>query len=72
VLPVRIEVTVSEELSSASVSLFSTISPEPLLTVKVSPSFTAPVSFVATGSSLTPVTVIVRRAVSVAVPSEMV
>mgnify|MGYP003313629491 CR=1 FL=1 len=40
------------------------ISPEPLLTDKVASSLTEPVSFVATGASLIPVTVIVKVAVA--------
>ena len=56
-------------LASASVSLSSMISLEPLLTVRVSPSFTVPVSLAATGSSLIPIIVIVIRPVSVVDPS---
>ena len=42
-------------------------------TVNVASSFTVPVSFCATGASLTPVTVIVKFAVSVPpLPSEIV
>ena len=44
----------------------------PLETDKVASSFTVPVSFCATGASLTPVVVIVNVAVEVAVPSETV
>jgi len=65
---VRIAVTVKVEESSASLSLFSTISLDPSLTVSVSPSSTAPISFSATGASFKPVTVIAKTAVSVWVP----
>ena len=44
----------------------------PLATVKVSSSNMTPTSFCAVGVSLTPVTVIVRVAVSVASPSSIV
>ena len=64
-LPFRISVIVKTASGSRSVSLFSTKSPEPLETVKVASSSTLPVSLAATGASLIPVTVIVKRAVSV-------
>ena len=67
-LPIRIAVTVKVEESSASLSLSSTISLDPLLTVRVSPSLTEPVSLAATGASLIPVTVIAKTAVSVCEP----
>ena len=66
--PIRIAVTVKVEESSASLSLSSTMSLDPLLTVSVSPSLTEPVSFAATGASLIPVTVIAKTAVSVCEP----
>ena len=66
--PIRIAVTVKVEESSASLSLSSTISLDPLLTVRVSPSLTEPVSLAATGASLIPVTVIAKTAVSVCEP----
>ena len=45
---------------------------DPLATVKVPSSTITPTSFCAVGVSLTPITVIVMTAVSVAVPSETV
>jgi VCBS repeat-containing protein len=69
VLPVRWAETVSVALSSASVSLSAIMSPDPSATESVASSLTAPVSLTATGASFTPVTVNVRVAVSVAVPS---
>jgi len=68
VLPVRISVIVNTASGSRSVSLFSTKSPEPLATVNVASSLTLPVSLAATGASLIPVTVMVKRAVSVCDP----
>ena len=70
--PVRRDATLKFEEASTSVSLSSMISLEPLLTVRVSPSFTVPVSLAATGSSLIPIIVIVIRPVSVVDPSLMV
>ena len=64
-------VTVRDDESSASVSSFNTSSSDPVFVI-VASSFTASVSFTATGSSLIPVTVIVNVAVSVAEPSERV
>jgi len=68
VLPKRTSVTLRAAESSASLSLSSTTSLDPSLTVNVSPSFTVPVSLSAMGSSLRPVTVIAKTAVSVWVP----
>ena len=64
-------VTVSDDESSASVSSFNTSSSDPVFVI-VASSLTASVSFTATGVSLSPVTVIVRVAVSVAEPSDRV
>ena len=66
--PVRTDETLKNAEASASVSLSSIISPEPSVTVKVSPSFTVPVSLAATGASLTPATLIEITAVSVCDP----
>ena len=63
--------TVRDDESSASVSSFNTSSSDPVFVI-VASSFTASVSFTATGSSLIPVTVIVNVAVSVAEPSDSV
>ena len=67
-----IAVTVKEALSSASVSSVRTSFDEPFVAVVVSFTSTESVSSTATGVSLTPVTVIINVAVSVAVPSETV
>ena len=66
--PTRIAEITRLALSSGSVSLFSTRSPEPLETVKVASSSTLPVSLAATGASLIPVTVIASTAISVCEP----
>ena len=63
--------TTKDAEASASVSSFNTSSSE-LVFVTVASSLTLSVSFTATGSSLTPVTVIVKFAESVSVPSLIV
>ena len=63
--PILKVVTVKEELASTSVSLSSTKSLDPSVTVSVASSFTAPVSLFATGASFTPFTVMAMTAVSV-------
>ena len=68
-------ITNDDALSSASASVsLSWVTPlDAVETVKVASSLTDPVSFVAEGASLTPVTVIVKFAVSVPpLPSEIV
>ena len=64
-------VTVKEAESSASVSSFKTSFCDPVF-VTVASSLTLSVSSMASGASLIPVTVIVKVAVSVAVPSDRV
>ena len=64
-------VTVKLAESSASVSSFRTSSCDPVF-VTVASSLTLSVSSMASGASLIPVTVIVKVAVSVAVPSDRV
>ena len=64
-------VTVKEAESSASVSSFKTSFWDPVF-VTVASSLTLSVSSMASGASLIPVTVIVKVAVSVAVPSDRV
>ena len=58
--------------ASTYVAAVTTFALSPSLTVKVASSSTVPVSFLATGASLEPLTVIVSVAVSVDVPSETV
>ena len=68
-------ITNDEALSSASASVsLSWVTPlDAVETVNVASSFTDPISSVAEGASLTPVTVIVKFAVSVPpLPSEIV
>ena len=64
-------VTVKEAESSASVSSFKTSFWDPVF-VTVASSLTLSVSSMASGASLIPVTVIVKVAVSVAVPYDRV